>query len=62
MSTHSHKPETNPSNRMNYTPPVYPAWVKELINQRIDDGIARYKRSCATYQPRPVPPVNHPPR
>jgi hypothetical protein len=62
MSKRKHKHQTDADHRMHYTPPAYPAWVKELINQRIDADIARYKRSCATYQPRPVPPIIDPPR
>jgi hypothetical protein len=62
MSNRKHKHQTGADHRMQYTPPAYPAWVKELINQRIDEGIARYKRSSTTYQPRPVPPTGDPPR
>jgi hypothetical protein len=62
MFSDQHKNESNQADLRPNITPLYPAWVKELMNQRIDVAIARAKRTASGSEKDPVHSVKPKPR
>ena len=62
MSTAQHRNETNTAKLPPLFVPTYPTWVKELIDQKLDDSIASRIHSGPDYRTKFVEPVKPKPR